>query len=147
MSGLEVGLPETPLYYMPTSSPVRKCRHRKVRNKILAKIGINSRSRHSFKTQFVLTLPWISLHPKINLLGSRRASFIPEMTSKWACSERSSKASPMGFLYTELSKKQRQSKDGQITPRTILDLHKFYTIGKLVSRAISSVSFVYLTIL
>ncbi len=32
--GLEVGLPKTPLYYMPTSSPVRKCRHRKVRIKM-----------------------------------------------------------------------------------------------------------------
>ena len=94
-----------------------------------------------------LTLPWISLHPKIKLLESRRASFIPEMTRKWGYSERSSKASPMGFLYTELSKKQRQSKDGQISLRIILDLHKFYTIGKPVSRAPSSVSFVELSIL
>ncbi len=53
LSGLEVGLPETPLYYMPTSSPVRKCRHRKVRNKILAKIENNSRSKHARETQFL----------------------------------------------------------------------------------------------
>ena len=85
-----------------------------------------------------LSLPWISLHPKIKLLATRRASFIAEMTRRWGYSERSSKASPMRFLYTELSKKQRQSKDGHITPRIILDLHKFYTIGKLVLRAISS---------
>ena len=94
-----------------------------------------------------LTLPWISLHPKIKLLESRRASFIPEMTRRWGYSERSSKASPMGFLYTQLSKKQRQCKDGQITLRTILDFHKFYTIRKPVSKALSSVSFVMLTYL
>ncbi len=84
-----------------------------------------------------LTLPWISLHPKTKLLGSRRASFIPEMTSKRVYSERSSKASPKGFLYTELSKKQKQRKDAQITLRVILDLHKFYTIAKFVLRALS----------
>ncbi len=89
-----------------------------------------------------LKLPWISLHPKIKLLGSRRASFIPKMTSKSAYPERSSKASPIVFLYTELSKKQRQTKDGQITFRIILDLHKIYTIAKLVSGALPSVSFV-----
>ena len=94
-----------------------------------------------------LTMPWISLHPKINLVGSQRASFTPEMTRRWGYSERSSKASPMGFLYTELSEKQRQSKDGQITLRKLLDCHKFYTIGKPVSRAPSSVSFVELSIL
>ncbi len=99
------------------------------------------------RQKLYLTLPWISLHPKIYFLRSQRASVIPEMISKWACSERSSKASLMGFLYTELSKKQRQSKDGQISPRKIQDLHKFYTIGKLNSRAISSVTFVELTIL
>ena len=94
-----------------------------------------------------LTLPWISLLPKIKLVGSRRASFIPEMTSRWGYSERSSKASPMGFLYTQLSKKQRQSKDCQITLRIILDFHKLYTIREPVSRALSSVSFVKVTIL
>ncbi len=94
-----------------------------------------------------LSLPWISLHPKIKLLATRRASFIAEMTRRWGYSERSSKASPMGFLYTELSKKQRQSKHGQISLRIILDLHKFYTIGKPVSRALSTVSFVKIRIL
>ncbi len=89
-----------------------------------------------------LKLPWISLHPKCKLLGSRRASFIQKMTGRWVYSERSSKASPMGFLNTELSKKQRQCKDGQITLIIILDLHKFYTIGKIVSRALFTVSFV-----
>ncbi len=94
-----------------------------------------------------LTLPWISLHPKIKLLGSRRASIKPEKTIRWGSYERSSKASPVGFLYTEMSKKQRQSKDGQISLKIVLDLHKLYTIGKLVSKALSSVSFVELTIL
>ncbi len=93
-----------------------------------------------------LSLPWISLHPKIKILGTGRASFIPEMTSRWGYSERSSKASSMGFLYTQLSKKQRQSKDGSITLRMKLDFHKFYTIGKPVSRAVTTVSFVKLTI-
>ncbi len=74
-----------------------------------------------------LTLPWISLHPKIKRLGSRRASFIKKMTSMLGYSERSLKASPKGFLYTQLSKKQRQSKDRQITLTIILDFHKFYT--------------------
>ncbi len=54
----------------------------------------------------------------------------------------SSKASLMGLLCTELSKNQRQSKDGQITLRIILNFHKLYTIRKPVSRALSSVSFV-----
>ncbi len=94
-----------------------------------------------------LTLPWISLLPKIKLSGSRRASFIPETTSRWGYSERSSKASLMGFLYTELSEKQRQSRDGQITLRIIMDFHKLYTIRKPVSRTLSSVSFVKVTIL
>ncbi len=53
MSSLEVGLPETTLYYMSTSSPVRKCRHRKVRNIFSAKIKNNSQSRHARDTQFV----------------------------------------------------------------------------------------------
>ncbi len=68
-----------------------------------------------------LTLPWISLHPKMYFVGSRRAIFIPEMTSRWGYSERSSKASPTEFLYTGLTKKQRQSKDGQSTHRIKLD--------------------------
>ncbi len=97
------------------------------------------------KNNLYLTLPWISLHPKIKLLWSQRASFLPEMTNSWGYSERSSKASSMRFVYTELSKKQRQSKDGQITLRILLDLHKFYTIGKLVSRALFFVIFVELT--
>ncbi len=74
-----------------------------------------------------LTLPWISLLPKIKLLGSRRASFMQEMTSRWGYSESSSKASLMRFLYTELSEKQSQSKDGQITLRIIMDFHMLYT--------------------
>ncbi len=89
-----------------------------------------------------LSVPWISLHPKINFLGSRRASFIPEMTSRWGNSERSSIPSPMGFLYTQLTTKQRQSKDGQITLRRKLDFHKCYTPRKPVSRAVTSVSYV-----
>ncbi len=92
-----------------------------------------------------LSLPWISLHPKIKILATRRASFIAEMTRRWGYSERSSKASPVGFLYTELSKKQRQSKHGQISLR--MDLHKFYTIGKPLSRALSALSFVKIRIL
>ena len=94
-----------------------------------------------------LTMPWISLHPKTKLLELQRASFIPEMTGRWGYSERSSKASLMGFLYTELSEKQRQSRDGQITLRIIMDFHKLYTIRKPVSRTLSSVSFVKVTIL
>ncbi len=94
------------------------------------------------KQNLYLSVPWISLHPKNNFLGSRRASFIPEMTSRWVYSERSSIASPMGFLYTQLSTKQRQSKDGQITLRINLDFHKCYTIKKPVSRALTSVSYV-----
>ncbi len=38
---------------MPSSSLVRKCRHRKVRNKILAKIENNSRSKQARETKFV----------------------------------------------------------------------------------------------
>ncbi len=53
LSGVEVGLPETPLYNIPTSSPVRKYRHRKVRNKFLAKLWNNSRSRQARETKFV----------------------------------------------------------------------------------------------
>ncbi len=92
-----------------------------------------------------LSVPWISLHPKIKLLGSQNKSFLPEMTSRWGYSERSSKASPMGFVYTQLSTKQGQSKDGQITLRIKLDFHKCYTIRKPVSRALISVSFVMVT--
>ncbi len=99
------------------------------------------------RQNFYLSLPWISLHPKIKFLATRKASFIPEMTSRLGYSERSSKASPVGFLYTELTKKQRQSKDGQISLRIILDLHKFYTIGKPVSTVLSTVSFVKIWIL
>ncbi len=64
------------------------------------------------------------------------------MTSKWTYPERFSKTNPNGFLYTELTKKQRQNKDVHITLRIILGLHKFYTIRKVVSRALSFVSFV-----
>ncbi len=38
---------------MPTSSPVRKNRHRKARNKIFAKLENNSRYRHARETKFV----------------------------------------------------------------------------------------------
>ncbi len=92
-----------------------------------------------------LSVPWISLHPKINFLVSQRVSFIPELTSRWVYSERSSIASAIRFLYTQLSTKQRQSKDGQITFRTKLDFHKCYTIRKPVSRALTSVIFVKVT--
>ncbi len=57
------------------------------------------------------------------------------------------KSIPMEFLYTQLSKKQRQSKDVKITLRMKLDFYKFDTIGKPVSRALTTVSFVKLTIL
>ncbi len=38
---------------MPTSLPVRKSRHRKVRNELCAKLENNSRSRHARETKIV----------------------------------------------------------------------------------------------
>ncbi len=124
MSGLEVGLPETPLYHMPMSSPLKKCRHKGSKINVALSLRITPDLGMLERQNLYLTLPWISLHPKINILRTRRTSFIPQMTSIRGYSERSSKASLMGFLYTELSKKQSQSKDGQITLRNILDMHK-----------------------
>ncbi len=88
-----------------------------------------------------MSVPWISLHPKINYFGSRKASFLPEMTSRWVYSECSSMPTPVEVLYTQLSTKQRQRKDGQITLRIKLDFHKCYTIQKPVSRALTSVKY------
>ncbi len=125
---------------------MRKSRHKKVQKISVLSFRITPDLGKLERQNLYQTMPWISLHPKINLVRSQRASFTLQMTRRWGYSERSSKATPMGFLYTELSEKQRQSKDGQITLIKVLDCHMFYTIGKPVSRVPSSVSFVELRI-
>ncbi len=67
MSGLEVGLPETPLFYMPMSSPVKKCRHKGSEIKFALSLRITPDLGMLERQNLYLTLPWISLHPKINI--------------------------------------------------------------------------------
>ncbi len=101
--------------YMPTSTPAKNAGTKWPKINVLS-LGITPGLGMLERQNLYLTLPWVSMHQKIRLLGLRWASFIPERTSKRGYSERSSKASPKGFLCTELSKRQIQSKDGQNHP-------------------------------
>ena len=48
----------------------------------------------------------------------------------------------MGFLYTELKEDKNKDREGQVTLLINLDLNKFYTVGKLISRAPGWLNFV-----
>ncbi len=119
--------------------------HRKVRNTFCAKLENNSRSRHARKTTFVpecaLDIPapknyfFMIVEGKLHTGNDQQVELLRTLL----------KTIFNGILDSQLPRKQRQSKDGQITVRIKLDFHKCYTIRKPVSKALTSISFVKVT--